>query len=178
MKKVIKLRESELRRMITESVRNIIRGMQLPARRPIREQYDNPNMEYDWEEFEEDPEYIKDIENNASWNTKNAADDESRELAHIDIEQGPYKHINYDKHAVEYWDPYWNNQKGWGDAPKNDYFNDSDYRFKHNGWERSSSHFMDNHETFRDNPDRFYKNESKLRKHIAESLRRLLNEHR
>ena len=47
--KQIRLNEAEFRSMIEETINDIVRGMGIPARRPIREGTDNPNMEYDWE---------------------------------------------------------------------------------------------------------------------------------
>ena len=58
MKRTIRLTESELRNMISESVRRV-----------LREQ-----GEYDWEEYEQDPESTKDYDNDASWSNKEAAD--------------------------------------------------------------------------------------------------------
>ena len=58
MKRTIRLRESELRQMISESVR-----------RALKEQ-----DEYNWDEFEEDPEGTKELDNDASWSNKEAAD--------------------------------------------------------------------------------------------------------
>lgn len=63
MKRTIRLRESELRHMIAESVRRV-----------LREQGENDWEEYDWEEYEQDPEAIKDYDNDASWSNKEAAD--------------------------------------------------------------------------------------------------------
>lgn len=123
MRKTIRLTESELKNMISESVKRVL----------------NEQEEYDWSFVEEDPENTKSYENDISWDEKNAADAKARdEIAIWDIDGAPdgwfgdFPQYNTNQGA-DYDSGY---EKMYGDRDINDeYFSDSDYRFKNDEWE-------------------------------------------
>lgn len=127
MKRRIRLSENNLRRVIRESVKRLIREYK----------------EYDWDEFEEDPEWNKVIDNDMSWDTKNGRD----KLA---MSNSYPENMRYseDDDAFELSDHEWcgamdknepydsgyDNIFGNRDVT-DEYFSDSDYRFSHNEWD-------------------------------------------
>ena len=171
MRRRVRLRESDLRRLISESVN-----------RKLRE-----NEEYDLYEFEEDPEGTKEIENQISWDIKNGRDKIAMRNAYPDSmlysDDGSENGYDFDNFGLTKDellnaeldnDPYDNGYEGiFGDRDVSDeYFNDSDYRFTHDEWNEDDP-LMNLDRAYEPTSDlnRRY-NESKIRRIVRESLRR------
>lgn len=137
MKRTIRLTEADLHNVIRNSVKCVLREME----------------EYDWDYPESDLPSIKKLENNASWKNKEIGDDNARRFTQIWDVQG-YPNTKRASELVDdtYYDYGYDNgyDKMYGNRDVNDeYFTDSDYEFKHDGWDEDSSNLMDRHEQFR-----------------------------
>ena len=163
MRRRIRLTESDLRNLISESVRRILKE----------------NDEYDWDEFEADPEGTKDLENDISWNIKDIGDrkgmaDTMPEELMWDEKNDMYPShddMGFFKDDLEQYDNGYNSIYGDRDV-SDEYYGDSDYRFTHDEWNEDDP-LMNLDRAFEPTSDlnRRY-NESKIRRIVRESLRR------
>lgn len=162
MKRTIRLKESELRNMISESVKRV-----------LREQ-----GEYDWKEYEQDPESVKDYDNDASWSNKEAADFHDKVLSRpsdmpLDDDEINYydKLLRRDYKGPHYPNGY-KNQLNLGDETELDsiYGNTADHLSNHN-WDRLG-YFYDKAEQERQSQSGL--NESHIHRIVSETINRML----
>lgn len=155
--------ESRIRRIVRESIK-----------RSLRE-----NEEYDWDEFEADPEGTKDLENDISWNIKDISDRKGMADTMPEELMWDEKNDMYPSHDdmgffKDDLEPYDNGYDSiYGDRDVSDeYYGDSDYRFTHDEWNEDDP-LMNLDRAFEPTSDlnRRY-NESKIRRIVRESLRR------
>jgi hypothetical protein len=167
MRRRINLTESDLRNLISESVKRILKE----------------NDEYDWDEFEADPEGTKDLENDISWNIKDIGDrkgmaDTMPEELMWDEKNDMYPShddMGFFKDDLEQYDNGYDSIYGDRDV-SDEYYGDSDYRFTHDEWNEDDP-LMNLDRAFEPTSDlnRRY-NESKIRRIVRESMREFLTE--
>ena len=155
--------ESILRTIVRESVKRILKE----------------NEEYDWDEFEADPEGTKDLENDISWNIKDIGDrkgmaDTMPEELMWDEKNDMYPShddIGFFKDDLEQYDNGYDSIYGDRDV-SDEYYGDSDYRFTYDEW-NDDDPLMNIDRAYEPTSDlnRRY-NESKIRRIVRESLRR------
>ena len=164
MRRTIRLRESELRRMISESVKRVLREQE----------------EYDWEEFEQDPEVIKDYDNDASWSNKEAADFHDKVLSKpsdmpIDDDEIEYfsKLLGRDYKGPDFPNGY-KNQLNFGDKTELDsIYGDTVDHLNDDDWDRTGYSY-DKAEQERQSQSGL--NERRIRRIVKESISKILRE--
>ena len=147
-RKRIRLTESALHRIIKESVKRILS--------------ENSFDEYDWDLYNRYPE-VKDEDNEDSWNEKAYKDNRARRFTDPNDSYDIDDYTEDNDYEGSYDDGV-SSFGGIGRDVNDEYFNDSDYRFTHNGWD---DELTDYHTDFDENPDEFYDPDSSLNRHYV-----------
>jgi len=162
MRRRIRLTESDLRNLISESVRRILKE----------------NDEYDWDEFEADPEGTKDLENDISWNIKDIGDRKGMaDTMPAEVMWDERNDMYPSQDDIRFYNDGGQYDNGYnsiyGDRDVSDeYYGDSDYRFTHDEW-GGDDPLMDVDRIYEPDSDiNSQYNESKIRRIVRESLRR------